>query len=92
MPGNNPSGPISIGISSWLLGNVIEDLILFPPGEEGTHHKLPSSVQGRQLTILATLSLSSRSFRIVSIDIHIFIGVFVLFIVESLLSILGVYG
>jgi hypothetical protein len=42
MSPNNPSGPISIGISSWLLGNGrVDGLILFPPGEEGTDISFP---------------------------------------------------
>jgi hypothetical protein len=93
MSPNSPSGPISIGTSSWLLGNgIVEGLILLPPGEEGTNHQLLPSNQGKVLTILTALSLSSRSFRIISINIQIFIGILVFFIIETFLGVLGMYG
>jgi hypothetical protein len=53
MSPNSPSGPISIGISSWLLGNGMEEgLILFPPGEEGTDISFPLQFKKGSLQFL----------------------------------------
>jgi hypothetical protein len=83
---------MSIGISSWLLGaGKVDGLIFLPTGEEGTDL---SRILGpnRELTVLTTLSLSSRSLGIVYVDINVLIGILAVFRFDSFLGALGVYG
>jgi hypothetical protein len=83
---------MSIGISSWLLGNgIVDPLNFFPAGEEGTGLSRLLGFR-EELTVFTTLSLTSRSLGIVYVDIDVFIGILAVFRFDSFLGALGVYG